>query len=137
MDGEELLVGTTRNAILRGTFSDGFVAIVQVRCVDRVQLLISLSDNCTKSQGVELSVCVYHHELRAVYLLRLRHLGSCWLLRFMLDSLDVWFHFYWNTFQRFFQQSKEQTFFFTNNHKLTQDELFIIKSRVSHSKGES
>lgn len=32
VDGEELLVGTTRNAILRGTFSDGFVAIVQV-CV--------------------------------------------------------------------------------------------------------
>lgn len=30
VDGEELLVGTTRNAILRGTFSDGFVAIVQV-----------------------------------------------------------------------------------------------------------
>ncbi|GAA6100852.1 echinoderm microtubule-associated protein-like 3 isoform X4 [Tachysurus ichikawai] len=29
VDGEELLVGTTRNAILRGTFSDGFVAIVQ------------------------------------------------------------------------------------------------------------
>lgn len=32
VDGEELLVGTTRNAILRGTFSDGFMAIVQVRC---------------------------------------------------------------------------------------------------------
>lgn len=30
VDGEELLVGTTRNAILRGTFHDGFVAIVQV-----------------------------------------------------------------------------------------------------------
>lgn len=30
VDEEELLVGTTRNAILRGTFSDGFVAIVQV-----------------------------------------------------------------------------------------------------------
>lgn len=30
VDDEELLVGTTRNAILRGTFSDGFVAIVQV-----------------------------------------------------------------------------------------------------------
>lgn len=30
MEEEELLVGTTRNAILRGTFSDGFVAIVQV-----------------------------------------------------------------------------------------------------------
>ncbi len=30
VDGEELLVGTTRNAILRGTFSDGFVAVVQV-----------------------------------------------------------------------------------------------------------
>uniref|UniRef100_A0A8C5H325 HELP domain-containing protein n=1 Tax=Gouania willdenowi TaxID=441366 RepID=A0A8C5H325_GOUWI len=29
VDDEELLVGTTRNAILRGTFSDGFVAIVQ------------------------------------------------------------------------------------------------------------
>ncbi|KPP76982.1 echinoderm microtubule-associated protein-like 3-like [Scleropages formosus] len=31
VDGEELLVGTTRNAILRGTFSGGFVAIVQAR----------------------------------------------------------------------------------------------------------
>lgn len=35
--GEELLVGTTRNAILRGTFSDGFVDIVQVR----VRLIIT------------------------------------------------------------------------------------------------
>lgn len=34
VDGEELLVGTTRNAILRGTFSDGFVAIVQVDMLD-------------------------------------------------------------------------------------------------------
>lgn len=34
VDGEELLVGTTRNAILRGTFSDGFVAIVQVDLLD-------------------------------------------------------------------------------------------------------
>ncbi|KAJ0006475.1 hypothetical protein NQD34_013748 [Periophthalmus magnuspinnatus] len=29
VDGVELLVGTTRNAILRGSFSDGFVVIVQ------------------------------------------------------------------------------------------------------------
>lgn len=28
--GEELLVGTTRNALLRGTLSGGFTAIVQV-----------------------------------------------------------------------------------------------------------
>uniref|UniRef100_A0A3Q2WTX7 EMAP like 3 n=1 Tax=Haplochromis burtoni TaxID=8153 RepID=A0A3Q2WTX7_HAPBU len=35
MDEEELLVGTTRNAILRGTFSDGFVAILDLgTCLD-------------------------------------------------------------------------------------------------------
>lgn len=37
--GEEFLVGTSRNFILRGTFNDGFQVEVQVRSHDIIQLI--------------------------------------------------------------------------------------------------
>lgn len=51
VDGEELLVGTTRNAILRGTFSDGFVAIVQVRCI-KEKFFLFLMHHCCQLYNV-------------------------------------------------------------------------------------
>lgn len=34
--GDEFLVGTSRNFILRGTFNDGFLVVVQVRICNEV-----------------------------------------------------------------------------------------------------
>ncbi len=40
--GDEFLVGTSRNFILRGTFNDGFLVEVQVRPHDVIRVLVSL-----------------------------------------------------------------------------------------------
>nr|XP_057923889.1 echinoderm microtubule-associated protein-like 3 isoform X2 [Doryrhamphus excisus] len=62
MDGEELLVGTTRNAILRGTFSDGFVAIVQGHVDEMWGLATHPSVNVFLSCGHDRQVCVWNTE---------------------------------------------------------------------------
>lgn len=38
--GDEFLVGTSRNFILRGTFNDGFLGVVQVRSGDVVMMSV-------------------------------------------------------------------------------------------------
>ncbi|TTI61481.1 Echinoderm microtubule-associated protein-like 3 [Bagarius yarrelli] len=62
MDGEELLVGTTRNAILRGTFSDGFVAIVQGHVDEMWGLATHPSQNIFLTCGNDKQVCVWNVE---------------------------------------------------------------------------
>ncbi|XP_054609155.1 echinoderm microtubule-associated protein-like 3 isoform X4 [Dunckerocampus dactyliophorus] len=62
MDGEEVLVGTTRNAILRGTFSDGFVAIVQGHVDEMWGLATHPSINVFLSCGHDRQVCVWNTE---------------------------------------------------------------------------
>uniref|UniRef100_A0A8C2D6G0 EMAP like 3 n=1 Tax=Cyprinus carpio TaxID=7962 RepID=A0A8C2D6G0_CYPCA len=62
VDGEELLVGTTRNAILRGTFSDGFVAIVQGHVDEMWGLATHPTQNIFISCGNDRQVCVWNAE---------------------------------------------------------------------------
>ncbi|KAK7176880.1 hypothetical protein R3I93_000965 [Phoxinus phoxinus] len=62
VDGEELLVGTTRNAILRGTFSDGFVAIVQGHVDETWGLATHPSQNIFITCGNDRQVCVWNAE---------------------------------------------------------------------------
>uniref|UniRef100_A0A8C8FN74 EMAP like 3 n=1 Tax=Oncorhynchus tshawytscha TaxID=74940 RepID=A0A8C8FN74_ONCTS len=60
--GEELLVGTTRNAILRGTFSDGFVAIVQGHVDEMWGLATHPSQDVFLTCGHDRLVCVWNTE---------------------------------------------------------------------------
>ncbi|XP_037335269.2 echinoderm microtubule-associated protein-like 3 [Pungitius pungitius] len=62
VDGEELLVGTTRNAILRGTFSDGFVAIVQGHMDEMWGLATHPSQNIFITCGHDRQVCLWNTE---------------------------------------------------------------------------
>ncbi|XP_043099628.1 echinoderm microtubule-associated protein-like 3 isoform X3 [Puntigrus tetrazona] len=62
VDGEELLVGTTRNAILRGTFSDGFVAIVQGHVDEMWGLAAHPTQNIFLTCGNDRQVCVWNAE---------------------------------------------------------------------------
>ncbi|XP_056298181.1 echinoderm microtubule-associated protein-like 3 isoform X2 [Pseudoliparis swirei] len=62
VDGEELLVGTTRNAILRGTFSHGFVAIVQGHVDEMWGLATHPSQNIFLSCGHDRQVCLWNTE---------------------------------------------------------------------------
>ncbi|XP_046904942.1 echinoderm microtubule-associated protein-like 3 isoform X1 [Hypomesus transpacificus] len=62
IDGEELLVGTTRNAILRGTFSDGFVAIVQGHMDEMWGLATHPSQNTFFTCGHDKQVCLWNTE---------------------------------------------------------------------------
>uniref|UniRef100_A0A8C8FMH1 EMAP like 3 n=1 Tax=Oncorhynchus tshawytscha TaxID=74940 RepID=A0A8C8FMH1_ONCTS len=62
VDGEELLVGTTRNAILRGTFSDGFVAIVQGHVDEMWGLATHPSQDVFLTCGHDRLVCVWNTE---------------------------------------------------------------------------
>ncbi|XP_064207782.1 echinoderm microtubule-associated protein-like 3 isoform X1 [Anguilla rostrata] len=62
VDGEELLVGTTRNAILRGTFSDGFVAIVQGHMDEMWGLATHPSQNIFLTCGHDRQVCLWNTE---------------------------------------------------------------------------
>uniref|UniRef100_A0A673JVI2 Echinoderm microtubule-associated protein-like 3 n=1 Tax=Sinocyclocheilus rhinocerous TaxID=307959 RepID=A0A673JVI2_9TELE len=62
VDGEELLVGTTRNAILRGTFSDGFVAIVQGHVDEMWGLATHPTQNIFLTCGNDRQVCVWNAE---------------------------------------------------------------------------
>uniref|UniRef100_A0A8C9SBE1 EMAP like 3 n=1 Tax=Scleropages formosus TaxID=113540 RepID=A0A8C9SBE1_SCLFO len=62
VDGEELLVGTTRNAILRGTLSDGFVAIVQGHVDELWGLATHPSQNVFLTCGHDRQVCLWNAE---------------------------------------------------------------------------
>ncbi|XP_069036298.1 echinoderm microtubule-associated protein-like 3 isoform X2 [Lepisosteus oculatus] len=62
VEGEELLVGTTRNAILRGTFSGGFVAIVQGHVDELWGLATHPSHNSFLSCGYDRQVCLWNGE---------------------------------------------------------------------------
>uniref|UniRef100_A0AAR2KT87 HELP domain-containing protein n=1 Tax=Pygocentrus nattereri TaxID=42514 RepID=A0AAR2KT87_PYGNA len=62
VDGEELLVGTTRNAILRGTFSDGFVATVQGHVDEMWGLATHPFQNIFLTCGNDKQVCVWNAE---------------------------------------------------------------------------
>uniref|UniRef100_A0A8C9ZJB1 EMAP like 3 n=1 Tax=Sander lucioperca TaxID=283035 RepID=A0A8C9ZJB1_SANLU len=62
VDGEELLVGTTRNAILRGTFSDGFVAIVQGHVDEMWGLATHPSQSIFITCGHDRQVCLWNAE---------------------------------------------------------------------------
>uniref|UniRef100_A0AAQ5ZYQ5 HELP domain-containing protein n=1 Tax=Amphiprion ocellaris TaxID=80972 RepID=A0AAQ5ZYQ5_AMPOC len=62
VDEEELLVGTTRNAILRGTFSDGFVAIVQGHVDEMWGLATHPSQNIFFTCGHDRQVCLWNTE---------------------------------------------------------------------------
>ncbi|KAJ8348275.1 hypothetical protein SKAU_G00268640 [Synaphobranchus kaupii] len=62
VDGEELLVGTTRNAILKGTFSDGFVAIVQGHVDEMWGLATHPSQNIFLTCGHDRQVCLWNTE---------------------------------------------------------------------------
>ncbi|XP_056156749.1 echinoderm microtubule-associated protein-like 4 isoform X2 [Lampris incognitus] len=62
VDGEELLVGTTRNAILRGNFSDGFVAIVQGHVDEMWGLATHPSQDVFLTCGHDRQVCLWNTE---------------------------------------------------------------------------
>lgn len=62
VDGEEVLVGTTRNAILRGTFSDGFVVIVQGHVDEMWGLVTHPSQDIFLSCGNDKQVFLWNAE---------------------------------------------------------------------------
>ncbi|XP_031440747.1 echinoderm microtubule-associated protein-like 3 isoform X2 [Clupea harengus] len=62
VDGEELLVGTTRNAILRGTISDGFVAIVQGHVDEMWGLATHPTQNIFLTCGNDRQLCLWSAE---------------------------------------------------------------------------
>ncbi|KAK5876199.1 hypothetical protein CesoFtcFv8_027194 [Champsocephalus esox] len=78
VDGEELLVGTTRNAILRGTFSDGFVAIVQGHVDEMWGLATHPSQNIFLTCGHDRQVCVWNTEEHKLdWCITLEEYGLC------------------------------------------------------------
>uniref|UniRef100_A0A8C9TB42 EMAP like 3 n=1 Tax=Scleropages formosus TaxID=113540 RepID=A0A8C9TB42_SCLFO len=80
VDGEELLVGTTRNAILRGTLSDGFVAIVQGHVDELWGLATHPSQNVFLTCGHDRQVCLWNaeeHRLDWCTTLEVRESGLC------------------------------------------------------------
>nr|XP_020450574.1 echinoderm microtubule-associated protein-like 3 isoform X1 [Monopterus albus]XP_020450575.1 echinoderm microtubule-associated protein-like 3 isoform X1 [Monopterus albus] len=78
VDGEELLVGTTRNAILRGTFSDGFVAIVQGHVDEMWGLATHPSQNIFITCGHDRQVCLWNTEEHKLdWCITLEEYGLC------------------------------------------------------------
>uniref|UniRef100_A0A3Q2TVD2 EMAP like 3 n=1 Tax=Fundulus heteroclitus TaxID=8078 RepID=A0A3Q2TVD2_FUNHE len=62
VNDEELLVGTTRNAILRGSFSNGFVAIVQGHLDEMWGLATHPSQDLFLSCSHDRQVCLWNTE---------------------------------------------------------------------------
>ncbi|XP_008433154.1 echinoderm microtubule-associated protein-like 3 isoform X1 [Poecilia reticulata] len=62
VDDEGLLVGTTRNAILRGSFSDGFVAIVQGHLDEMWGLATHPSQSIFLTCSHDRQVCLWNTE---------------------------------------------------------------------------
>ncbi|XP_077357414.1 echinoderm microtubule-associated protein-like 3 isoform X2 [Festucalex cinctus] len=78
IDGEELLVGTTRNGILRGTFSSGFVAIVQGHVDEMWGLATHPSMNNFLSCGHDRQVCLWNTEEHTLqWSITLEEYGLC------------------------------------------------------------
>uniref|UniRef100_A0A8C5H326 HELP domain-containing protein n=1 Tax=Gouania willdenowi TaxID=441366 RepID=A0A8C5H326_GOUWI len=78
VDDEELLVGTTRNAILRGTFSDGFVAIVQGHVDEMWGLATHPSQNIFLTCGHDRQVCLWNTEEHQLdWCINLEEYGLC------------------------------------------------------------
>uniref|UniRef100_A0A3P8SKU3 EMAP like 3 n=1 Tax=Amphiprion percula TaxID=161767 RepID=A0A3P8SKU3_AMPPE len=78
VDEEELLVGTTRNAILRGTFSDGFVAIVQGHVDEMWGLATHPSQNIFFTCGHDRQVCLWNTEEHKLdWCITLEEYGLC------------------------------------------------------------
>ncbi|KAM8747140.1 echinoderm microtubule-associated protein-like 3 isoform 1-T1 [Acanthopagrus schlegelii] len=78
VDGEELLVGTTRNAVLRGTFSDGFVAIVQGHVDEMWGLATHPSQNIFLTCGHDRQVCLWNTEEHKLdWCITLEEYGLC------------------------------------------------------------
>ncbi|XP_034471521.1 echinoderm microtubule-associated protein-like 3 isoform X2 [Hippoglossus hippoglossus] len=78
VDGEELLVGTTRNAILRGTFSDGFVAIVQGHVDEMWGLATHPSQSIFLTCGHDRQVCLWNtEEYKLDWCISLEEYGLC------------------------------------------------------------
>ncbi|XP_074480612.1 echinoderm microtubule-associated protein-like 2 isoform X1 [Sebastes fasciatus] len=78
VDGEEVLVGTTRNAILRGTFSDGFVAIVQGHVDEMWGLATHPSQNIFLTCGHDRQVCLWKTEEHKLdWTITLEEYGLC------------------------------------------------------------
>ncbi|XP_077401124.1 echinoderm microtubule-associated protein-like 3 isoform X2 [Vanacampus margaritifer] len=78
IDGEELLVGTTRNAILRGTLSSGFVAIVQGHVDEMWGLATHPSMNDFLSCGHDRQVCLWNTEEHTLqWSITLEEYGLC------------------------------------------------------------
>uniref|UniRef100_A0A669BEP1 EMAP like 3 n=1 Tax=Oreochromis niloticus TaxID=8128 RepID=A0A669BEP1_ORENI len=78
VDEEELLVGTTRNAILRGTFSDGFVAIVQGHVDEMWGLATHPSQNIFLTCGHDRQVCLWNTEEHKLdWCITLEEYGLC------------------------------------------------------------
>ncbi|KAK5848692.1 hypothetical protein PBY51_006285 [Eleginops maclovinus] len=76
--GEELLVGTTRNAILRGTFSDGFVAIVQGHVDEMWGLATHPSQSIFLTCGHDRQVCLWNTEEHKLdWCITLEEYGLC------------------------------------------------------------
>lgn len=51
--GDEFLVGTSRNFILRGTFNDGFLVVVQVRISD-----VAVTSSAHKVVCLQMVMCL-------------------------------------------------------------------------------
>ncbi|XP_017282535.1 echinoderm microtubule-associated protein-like 3 isoform X2 [Kryptolebias marmoratus] len=78
VDEEELLVGTTRNAILRGTFIDGFVAIVQGHVDEMWGLATHPSQNIFLTCGHDRQVCLWNTEEHKLdWCITLEEYGLC------------------------------------------------------------
>uniref|UniRef100_A0A8C6PTF1 EMAP like 3 n=1 Tax=Nothobranchius furzeri TaxID=105023 RepID=A0A8C6PTF1_NOTFU len=78
VDEGEFLVGTTRNAILRGTFSDGFVAIVQGHVDEMWGLATHPSQNIFLTCGHDRQVCLWNTEDHSMdWCITLEEYGLC------------------------------------------------------------
>ncbi|XP_072315121.1 echinoderm microtubule-associated protein-like 2 [Eucyclogobius newberryi] len=78
IDGVELLVGTTRNAILRGSFSDGFVVIVQGHVDEMWGLATHPSQDIFLSCGNDKQVFLWNaEEHRMDWCTTLEEYGLC------------------------------------------------------------
>ncbi|KAG7495720.1 echinoderm microtubule-associated protein-like 3 isoform X1 [Solea senegalensis] len=78
VDGEEFLVGTTRNAILRGTFSGAFVAIVQGHVDEMWGLATHPSHNIFITCGHDRQVCLWNTEEHKLdWCISLEEYGLC------------------------------------------------------------
>lgn len=78
VDDEELLVGTTRNAILRGSFSDGFVAIVQGHLDEMWGLSTHPSQDIFLTCSHDRQVCLWNTEKHNLdWCITLEEYGLC------------------------------------------------------------